>query len=223
MRRAIGVVISGLRRSIWLSWSKSLYETSLRPCSSITSEYSRAGVRTSLNPNSRNRSRILPCTSSNRVDSGGSTSRVPGVVANFRGVSRSIREAILTDGRSLDGHIELTNIYNSASPSLISNLSSRLDGLRFAVLIGQQLIHVRESPAGSLVVVDDLRQRLCRLPVGVVQQQHVVPFSFSSCLVRAHDAPHHILGTAAEQVVARVDRPHHGEKPLLADDHLELG
>src|SRR5215208_7333384 len=106
MRRAIGVVISGLRRSIWLSWSKSLYETSLRPCSSITSEYSSAGVRTSLNPNSLNRSRIRSCTSSNRVDSGGSTSRVPGVVANFRGGSRSIGEAILTDGRSLDGPIE---------------------------------------------------------------------------------------------------------------------
>ena len=43
-------------------------------------------MRTSLNPNSLNRSLILPWTSSNRVDSGGSTSRVPGVVANFLGV-----------------------------------------------------------------------------------------------------------------------------------------
>src|SRR5829696_300475 len=106
MRRAMGVVISGLRRSIWLSWSKSLYETSLRPCSSITSEYSRAGVRTSLNPKNLNRSLILPCTSSKRVDSGGSTSRVPGAVANFRGGSRSIREAILPDGRGPDGLVE---------------------------------------------------------------------------------------------------------------------
>jgi hypothetical protein len=37
------------------------------------------------------------------VDSGGSTSRVPGVVANFRGVLRSIRDAILTYGHCLDG------------------------------------------------------------------------------------------------------------------------
>jgi DNA-binding SARP family transcriptional activator len=37
---------------------------------------------------------------SNRVDTGDSTSRVPGVVAYFRGGSRSISEAILTDERS---------------------------------------------------------------------------------------------------------------------------
>src|ERR671920_297425 len=103
MTRAMGVVISGLRRSIWLSWSKSLYETSLRPCSSITSEYSSAGVTTSLNPNSLKRSLISACTSSRRVDSGGSTSRVPGVVANFLGVSGSIREAILTDDQAFGG------------------------------------------------------------------------------------------------------------------------
>ena len=61
------------------------------------------GVTTSLNPNSLKRSLISACTSSSRVDSGGSTSRVPGVVANFLGVSRSIGEAILTDGRDFDG------------------------------------------------------------------------------------------------------------------------
>ncbi len=55
-------------------------------------------VTTSLNPNSLKRALISACTSSKRVDSGGNTSRVPGVVANFLGVSRSIREAILTDG-----------------------------------------------------------------------------------------------------------------------------
>jgi hypothetical protein len=69
---------------------------------------------------------------------------VPGVVANFLGVSRSIGEAILTDGRSLDGrydHVEyetgerkhydlyadpteLTNIYNSASPRLSCGLDA---------------------------------------------------------------------------------------------------
>src|SRR5215207_1096965 len=103
MRRAMGVVISGLRRSIWLSWSKSLYEASLRPGSSITSEYSSAGVRTSLNPNSLKRPLMRACASSNRVDSGGNTSRVPGVVANFLGVSRSIGEAILTDALVFDG------------------------------------------------------------------------------------------------------------------------
>jgi hypothetical protein len=61
---------------------------------------------TSLNPKSLNRSLIEPCTSSNRVDSGGNTSLVPGVVVNLRGVSRSIREAILTDGHGLDGPME---------------------------------------------------------------------------------------------------------------------
>jgi hypothetical protein len=69
---------------------------------------------------------------------------VPGVVANFLGVSRSIGEAILTDGRSLDGrydHVEyetgerehydlyadpteLANIYNSASPRLSCGLDA---------------------------------------------------------------------------------------------------
>src|SRR5215211_9409180 len=133
MRRAIGVVISGLRRSIWLSWSKSLYETSLRPCSSITSEYSSAGVRTSLNPNSLKRPLILPCTSSNRVDSGGSTSRVPGGVANLRGGSRSIREAILTGD---DSDIKRSQLLSTRfrqpdpiAPPPISRLRLRLEAL----------------------------------------------------------------------------------------------
>ena len=82
-RRAIGVVISGRSRSIWLSGSKSLKEASRSFGSSTTSEYSRAGVITSLNPCSLKRPRILAWTSSNRVDSGGRMSRVPGVVENF--------------------------------------------------------------------------------------------------------------------------------------------
>jgi hypothetical protein len=53
------------------------------------------------------------------------------------------------------------------------------DDLRLGVLISQQLGHGRELPAGSLVVVDDLRQCVRSLPVGVVQKQHLVPLTFS--------------------------------------------
>ena len=97
------------------------------------------------------------------------------------------------------------------------------DDLRLGVLISQRLGHGRESPAGSLVVVDDLRQCVRSLPVGVVQKQDLVPLPFSPCLVRAYDALQHVLRMSTEHVVSRVDCPQYGEEAWSRTTFLNTG
>src|SRR5215203_5900542 len=77
------------------------------------------------------------------------------------------------------------------------------DDLRRGVLVSQQLAHVCELPAGSLVIFDDLRQCVRSLPVGVVQKQHLVPLPFSPCLVRMYDAPQLVLGSTVQSMGKR--------------------
>jgi hypothetical protein len=76
---------------------------------------------------------------------------------------RSIGTAILTDGRSLDGPArargaglydvrrdptELTNIYRRASPTLVFNLSSKLDRLKRCAGAGPTATSCKKAEGG---------------------------------------------------------------------------